>query len=56
MFGYIMERELNAVDNVMKNPRRPFTAIMGGSKVSTKIDIIMNLMDKVDNLILGGDR
>ena len=54
MFGYIMERELNAVDNVMKNPRRPFTAIMGGSKVSTKIDIIMNLMDKVDNLILGG--
>ena len=54
MFGYIMERELNAVDNVMKNPKRPFTAIMGGSKVSTKIDIIMNLMDKVDNLILGG--
>ena len=38
----------------MKNPKRPFTAIMGGSKVSTKIDIIMNLMDKVDNLILGG--
>lgn len=54
MFGYVMEGELKAVDNVMKNPQRPFTAIMGGSKVSSKIDIIMNLMDKVDNLILGG--
>lgn len=54
MFGYVMEGELKAVDNVMKNPNRPFTAIMGGSKVSSKIDIIMNLMDKVDNLILGG--
>ena len=54
MFGYIMEGELKAVDNVMQHPKRPFTAIMGGSKVSTKIDIIMNLMDKVDNLILGG--
>ncbi|MDE7074519.1 MAG: phosphoglycerate kinase [Odoribacter sp.] len=54
LFGYVMEGELKAVDNVMKNPTRPFTAIMGGSKVSSKIDIIMNLMDKVDNLILGG--
>jgi len=54
LFGYVMEGELKAVDNVMKNPKRPFTAIMGGSKVSSKIDIIMNLMDKVDNLILGG--
>lgn len=54
MFGYVMEGELKAVDNVMKHPQRPFTAIMGGSKVSSKIDIIMNLMDKVDNLILGG--
>ena len=54
MFGYIMERELAAVDKVMQNPQRPFTAIMGGSKVSSKIDIIMNLMDKVDNLIIGG--
>ena len=49
-----MEGELKAVDSVMKDPKRPFTAIMGGSKVSSKIDIIMNLMDKVDNLILGG--
>lgn len=54
MFGYVMEGELKAVDSVMKDPKRPFTAIMGGSKVSSKIDIIMNLMDKVDNLILGG--
>jgi len=54
MFGYVMEGELKAVDSVMKNPKRPFTAIMGGSKVSSKIDIIMNLMGKVDNLILGG--
>ena len=54
MFGYVMEGELKAVDSVMKNPKRPFTAIMGGSKFSSKIDIIMNLMGKVDNLILGG--
>ena len=49
-----MQGELESVDKVMHNPTRPFTAIMGGSKVSSKIDIIMNLMDKVDNLILGG--
>ena len=54
MFGYVIEGELKAVDAVMKNPVRPFTAIMGGSKVSSKIDIIMNLLDKVDTLILGG--
>lgn len=54
LFGYVMKGELDAVDSVMKNPKRPFTAIMGGSKVSSKIDIIMNLMGKVDNLILGG--
>ncbi len=54
MLGLLMEKEVNAVDNVLSNIRRPFTAIMGGSKVSTKIGIIMNLMDKVDNLILCG--
>lgn len=54
LFGYVMKGELDAVDSVMKDPKRPFTAIMGGSKVSSKIDIIMNLMGKVDNLILGG--
>jgi phosphoglycerate kinase len=54
MLGYLMEKEVNAVDNVLSNITRPFTAIMGGSKVSTKIGIIENLMDKVDNLILCG--
>ena len=49
-----MEKEVKAVDNVLKDIKRPFTAIMGGSKVSTKIGIIENLMDKVDNLILCG--
>ena len=54
LFGYVMQGELESVDKVMHNPTRPFTAIMGGSKVSSKIEIIMNLLDKVDNLILGG--
>ena len=54
LFGYIVEDELKSVERVLKNPERPFTAIMGGSKVSTKIDIILNMLDKVDNLILGG--
>ncbi len=54
MLGYLMEKEVQAVDNILSNIKRPFTAIMGGSKVSTKIGIIENLMDKVDNLILCG--
>lgn len=54
MFGYLMEKEVNAVDNVMANTVRPFTAIMGGSKVSSKIEIIENLLTKVDNLIIAG--
>ena len=54
MLGYLMEKEVQAVDNILSNIRRPFTAIMGGSKVSTKIGIIENLMNKVDNLILCG--
>ncbi|MCF0235142.1 MAG: phosphoglycerate kinase [Bacteroidaceae bacterium] len=54
MLGYLMEKEVTAVDNILNNINRPFTAIMGGSKVSTKIGIIENLMDKVDNLILCG--
>ena len=54
MLGYLMEKEVNAVDNILSDIKRPFTAIMGGSKVSTKIGIIENLMDKVDNLILCG--
>ncbi len=54
MLGMLMEKEVQAVDNILKDIKRPFTAIMGGSKVSTKIGIIENLMDKVDNLILCG--
>lgn len=54
MLGYLMEKEMKAVDNVLGNIKRPFTAIMGGSKVSTKIGIIENLLGKVDNLILCG--
>ncbi len=54
MLGLLMEKEVTAVDNILSNIQRPFTAIMGGSKVSTKIGIIENLMDKVDNLILCG--
>lgn len=54
MFGYIMEGELKAIDSVLQAPKKPFTAILGGSKVSTKITIIESLMEKVDNLILGG--
>ncbi len=54
MLGFLMDKEVAAVDKILKNIQRPFTAIMGGSKVSTKIGIIENLMDKVDNLILCG--
>ena len=54
LFGYLMGKEVDAVIKVMQDIRRPFTAIMGGSKVSSKIDIIENLLGKVDNLILTG--
>jgi phosphoglycerate kinase len=54
MFGFLMQKEINAVEKVMKDTERPFTAIMGGSKVSSKIEIINNLLDKVDNLIIAG--
>ncbi len=54
MFGYLMEKEVNAVEKTMKDTARPFTAIMGGSKVSSKIEIIENLLTKVDNLIIAG--
>ncbi len=54
MYGYLMGKEVAAVDKVMNDIKHPFTAIMGGSKVSTKIDIIENLLTKVDNLILCG--
>ena len=54
MFGYLMEKEVKAVEKVMDDIKRPFTAIMGGSKVSSKIEIIENLLGKVDNLIITG--
>ena len=54
MLGFLMEKEVKAVDAILNNIQRPFTAIMGGSKVSTKIGIIENLLSKVDNLILCG--
>jgi len=54
MFGYLMEKEVAAIEKIMNNAEHPFTAIMGGSKVSSKIDIIENLLNKVDNLIIGG--
>lgn len=54
MFGFLIESELGSLVKVLESPKRPFTAIMGGAKVSSKITIIENLLDKVDNLILGG--
>jgi phosphoglycerate kinase len=54
MFGYLMEKEVLAVGRVLNDINRPFTAIMGGSKVSSKIEIIENLLNKVDNLIITG--
>ncbi len=54
MFGFLIEGEIESLDKVLKNPTRPMTAIMGGAKVSSKITIIENMLDKVDNLIIGG--
>lgn len=53
-FGYLMAGELNNAEKVLNHPNRPFTAIMGGAKVSDKIQLIEALLDKVDNLIIGG--
>ena len=52
--GFLMEKELEALGNALSNPDRPFTAIIGGAKVKDKIGVIDNLLDKVDNLIIGG--
>ncbi len=54
VFGYLINKELQAMDKVLRRPDKPFTAIMGGAKVSDKILVIENLLDKVDNLIIGG--
>lgn len=53
-FGYVMSNELASLNRVLKDAKRPFTAVLGGAKVSGKIEIISHLMDKVDNLIIGG--
>ena len=52
--GYLMSNEINNAEKVMNKPERPFTAIMGGAKVSDKLELIEALLDKVDNLIIGG--
>lgn len=54
MLGYLMEKEVKAIDSVLKNAQHPFTAIIGGSKVSSKLAVIKNLLGKVDNLIICG--
>lgn len=54
MFGYVIEGELKAIDALIEEPQRPFTAIVGGAKVSSKIAVIENLMDQVDSIIIGG--
>src|SRR3546814_4663579 len=54
MFGYLMAAELKNAEKVLNSPERPLTAIMGGAKVSDKILLIESLLDKVDNLIIGG--
>ncbi len=54
LFGYVIENELKSIDEVISKSSKPFTAILGGAKISTKITIIENLLDKVDNLIIGG--
>ena len=54
LFGYLMQDEVSSLEKVTKSPDRPLTAVLGGAKVSGKIEIINNLIDKVDNLIIGG--
>lgn len=54
MFGYVIEKEVESVEKLLKSAEKPFTAILGGAKVSSKITVIENLMDKVDNLIVCG--
>ncbi len=53
-FGYIMANELKSIDKVLKDVQRPYAAVIGGAKVSTKIEVINNLIEKVDDLIIGG--
>src|SRR5699024_4107499 len=52
--GFLMEREIEVLGKALEDPKRPFTAIIGGAKVNDKIDVIENLLDKVDHLVIGG--
>ena len=54
MFGYLMEGEIKAIDNVLTNAKHPFTAVIGGSKVSSKLAVLESMLERVDNLIIGG--
>lgn len=54
MFGYLMEKEVKAISSLMEHPAHPFCAIIGGSKVSTKIGVIKSLIEKVDSIVIGG--
>ncbi len=54
MYGYIMKNEVASLEKVLNNPQRPFTAVLGGAKVSGKIEVIDNMLDKADNIIIGG--
>lgn len=54
MFGYLISRELEAIDKVIKDTKKPYAAVIGGAKVSSKIEVLQNLLDKVDDLIIGG--
>jgi phosphoglycerate kinase len=54
MYGFLMQKEIDSLSRIMQNPRRPVTAVLGGSKVSSKIKVINNLMTKVDNILIGG--
>ena len=53
-FGFLLEKELASLETVLKKPKRPLTAIIGGAKITGKIDVVRSLFDKVDNLIIGG--
>jgi phosphoglycerate kinase len=53
-FGLLLEKEISNLEVILENPQKPFTAIIGGAKITGKIDVIMALLDKVDNLIIGG--
>lgn len=52
--GLLMEKEIRCLSEALDNPTRPFTAVVGGAKVSSKIGVLENLLDKVDNMIIGG--